>query len=418
MIALRGEFRVMVGVVEGDFQIDQVHVLLQFVNLPQHFLAMVHHHLAPRLYGFGSFHDHIDVALNLFDRHTGVLQAADELDQFEIPLRERANAGRRPRDEWKKAFLIVKSQRMRRQIAHSSDFVNRVHRAPPHFFRHTLDFDKTLTISISLCHEDMNCNVKNEGEILMINATKIALVTGGSRGLGRDAALALSRKGIDVILTYVSQQEQAEAVVGEIERTGRKAAALFLNAGETSSFDSFVLKLTELLRTKWNAERIDYLVNNAGIGVNTPIANTTEEQFDSLMNVHFKGVFFLTQKLLPYMNDHGAIINLSTGLTRFSIAGYGAYAAMKGAIEVLTKYMAKELGPRGIRVNAVAPGAIATDFNRLNSNEEGRKHIGSMIALGRVGEPEDIGGVVASLCTDELGWINGQRIEVSGGMNL
>ncbi len=252
----------------------------------------------------------------------------------------------------------------------------------------------------------------------MNKATKIALVTGGSRGLGRDAALALSRKGIDVILTYVSQKEQAEVVVGEIERNGGKAAALYLNAGDASSFDSFVLGLTELLRTKWNAERIDFLVNNAGIGLNTPIANTTEEQFDSLMNIHFKGVFFLTQKLVPHMNDHGAIINLSTGLTRFSIAGYGAYAAMKGAIEVLTKYMAKELGPRGIRVNAVAPGAIATDFNGLNVNEEGRKHIGSLIALGRVGEPEDIGGVVASLCTDELGWINGQRIEASGGMNL
>lgn len=252
----------------------------------------------------------------------------------------------------------------------------------------------------------------------MNNVTKIALVTGGSRGLGRDAARALSRKGIDVILTYVSQEEQAEAVASEIENTGRKAAALYLNAGDAGSFDSFVLKLTELLRAKWNAERIDYLVNNAGIGLNTPVANTTEEQFDSLMNVHFKGVFFLTQKLLPHMNDHGAIVNLSTGLTRFSIAGYGPYAAMKGAVEVLTKYMAKELGQRGIRVNAVAPGAIATDFNGLNVNEEGRKHIGSLIALGRVGEPEDIGGVVASLCTDELGWINGQRIEASGGMNL
>ena len=252
----------------------------------------------------------------------------------------------------------------------------------------------------------------------MNNVNKIALVTGGSRGLGRDAALALSRKGIDVILTYVSQREQAEAVVGEIERAGRRAAALSLNAGDAASFEGFALELTELLRAKWNAEGIDYLVNNAGIGLNVAIANTTEEQFDSLVNVHFKGVFFLTQKLLPHLNDNGAIVTLSTGLTRFSIAGYGAYAAMKGAIEVLTKYMAKELGPRGIRVNAVAPGAIATDFNGLNVNEEGRKHIGSLIALGRVGEPEDIGGVVASLCTDELGWINGQRIEASGGMNL
>lgn len=252
----------------------------------------------------------------------------------------------------------------------------------------------------------------------MNKLNKIALVTGGSRGLGKDAALALSRKGIDVILTYVSQKEQAEAVAREIEGTGRKAAALYFNAGDIASFDSFVLQLTDLLRTKWNTERIDYLINNAGNSVNASIATTTEEQFDSLMNIHFKGVFFLSQKLMPQLNDKGAIINLSTGLTRFSRDGYASYASMKGAIEVLTKYMAKELGPRGIRVNAVAPGAIATDFNGLNNNEQARKLTGSVIALGRVGEPEDIGGVIAALCTDELGWINGQRIEASGGMNL
>ncbi|MFD0674952.1 SDR family oxidoreductase [Cohnella sp. GCM10027633] len=254
----------------------------------------------------------------------------------------------------------------------------------------------------------------------MNHQSKIALVTGGSRGLGRDAALALARRGIAVVVTYHTQREQADLVVGEIERSGGRAAALRLDTGVVASFDGFVSELADLLRDKWNAERIDYLVNNAGIGASVPLASTTEEQFDSLMNVHLKGVFFLTQKLLPHLNDNGSIVNLSTGLTRFTIEGYGAYAAMKGAIEVLTKYMAKELGRRGIRVNAVAPGAIATDFNGggLKASEEARKHIGSLIALGRVGEPEDIGGVIASLVSDEMGWVNGQRIEASGGMNL
>ncbi|WP_218827838.1 SDR family NAD(P)-dependent oxidoreductase [Paenibacillus rigui] len=250
--------------------------------------------------------------------------------------------------------------------------------------------------------------------------TQIALVTGGSRGLGRNSALALAKKGIDVIVTYHSKREEAEAVVQQIEAGGRKAAALQLDAGLISSFDGFVQELTGVLRGKWDRGTIDYLVNNAGFGIGASFETTTEEQFDSLMNVHFKGVFFLTQKLLPHLEDNGGIVNLSTGLTRFASNGYSAYAAMKGAIEVLTKYLAKELGDRGIRVNAVAPGAIATDFGGgvLKSNQTVRDQISSVIALGRVGEADDIGGVVASLCSPEMGWVNAQRIEASGGMNL
>lgn len=254
----------------------------------------------------------------------------------------------------------------------------------------------------------------------MEKQAKVALVTGGSRGLGRNAALALSRKGIDVIITYQQQKEQAEAVVKEIEAEGRKAAALQLDAGAVASFDGFASQLSQVLKEKWNQEQLDFLINNAGFGLRAPLDSTTEEQFDSLMNVHFKGVFFLTQKLLPLIADHGGIVNISTGLTRFAIEGSGPYAAMKGAIEVLTKYMAKEWGRRGIRVNVVAPGAIATEFGGgyLKSNEGMRDYIGSQTALGRVGEPDDIGGVVAALCTPEMGWVNAQRIEASGGMFL
>jgi NAD(P)-dependent dehydrogenase (short-subunit alcohol dehydrogenase family) len=249
---------------------------------------------------------------------------------------------------------------------------------------------------------------------------KIALVTGGSRGLGRNAAIALARKGIDVIFTYNTQKDQADSVVKEIESIGRRAAALQLDAGLVASFDGFAAQLTGVLKEQWGRDQFDFLINNAGFGINEPIASTTEEQFDSLMNVHFKGVYFLTQKLLPLLADNGGIVNISTGLTRFAIEGYSAYAAMKGAIEVLTKYMAKELGRRGIRVNAVAPGAIATDFGggALKKNKQASDHIGAATALGRVGEADDIGGVVASLCTQELGWVNAQRIEASGGMFL
>ncbi|MDF2958702.1 MAG: short-chain alcohol dehydrogenase [Paenibacillus sp.] len=254
----------------------------------------------------------------------------------------------------------------------------------------------------------------------MNSTQKIALVTGGSRGLGRNSAIALSRKGIDVIITYHTQKEEAEKVVKEIEGNGRKAAALQLDAGDVSSIDAFVSRLSTVLNEKWNREKIDILVNNAGFGVHASIAETTEEQFDSMMNVQFKGVFFLSQRLFSRIADNGRVVNISTGLTRFVIEGFGAYSAMKGAIEVLTKYMAQEWGKRGIRVNAVAPGAIATDFGggSLRENHQLREFVASRTALGRVGEADDIGGVVASLCTDEFGWVNAIRLEASGGQML
>ena len=254
----------------------------------------------------------------------------------------------------------------------------------------------------------------------MNSTQKIALVTGGSRGLGRNTAIALSRKGIDVIVTYHTRKEDAEAVVKEIQGNGRKAAALQLDASDVSSFDAFVSSLVDVLNEKWNRDQFDILVNNAGFGFHVSIAETTEEQFDSMMNVQFKGVFFLSQKLFPRIADNGRVVNISTGLTRFVLDGFGAYSAMKGAIEILTKYMAKEWGKRGIRVNAVAPGAIATDFGggAVRDNREMRDFIGSNTALGRVGEADDIGGVVASLCTDEMGWVNAQRLEASGGQLL
>ncbi len=250
--------------------------------------------------------------------------------------------------------------------------------------------------------------------------SKIALVTGGSRGLGKNMAISLAKKGINVILTYNSKREDALAVVAELEQTGQKAAALQLNTGDIQSFDAFFVQLSDVLNSTFHATHFDFLINNAGIGINAPFAETTEEQFDQLMNIHFKGVYFLTQKALPFINDGGRIINLSTGLARFSSPGYAAYASMKGAIETLTRYMAKELGARRIAVNVVAPGAIETDFGGgvIRDNTGANKQVASVTALGRVGLPDDIGGVVAFLCSEEAGWINAQRIEVSGGMNL
>lgn len=249
---------------------------------------------------------------------------------------------------------------------------------------------------------------------------KLALITGGSRGLGRNAALALAHKGNDVIITYHSQQAQAETLVQEVRALGRKAVAIQLDAGHTASFDGFKAELLKILKENWQREHFDFLINNAGIGLSAPIAETTEALFDDLMNVHFKGVFFLTQKLLPHLADHGAIINVSSGLTRFTVPGNAAYAAMKGAVEVLTRYMAKELGARGIRVNTLAPGAIATDFGGggLKNSQQMQAFIASQTALGRTGEADDIGGIIAALCTPEMGWVNAQRIEASGGMFL
>jgi NAD(P)-dependent dehydrogenase (short-subunit alcohol dehydrogenase family) len=254
----------------------------------------------------------------------------------------------------------------------------------------------------------------------METTTKIALVTGGSRGLGKDAALRLAERGNDVIVTYNSQKDEARAVVEAIQQTGRRAAALQLNVGDTRSFDAFTTALHDTLKT-FQRERFDYLVNNAGHGVTVPsMADTTEEQFDELVRVHLKAPLFLTTKILPLLNDGGAIVNISTGLTRFSHPGSGAYASVKAGVETLTKYMAKEFGPRFIRANVVAPGAIATDFNggRLRNSTQVQDMIKAITALPRVGQADDIGSVVAFLCSDDAKWISGQRIEVSGGMYL
>ena len=254
----------------------------------------------------------------------------------------------------------------------------------------------------------------------MISNSKIALITGGSRGLGKEMALRIAEKGLDVVLTYHSKKDEAQAVVQQIEALGQKAAALQLNVGQVGTFNAFFAKLQQVLQTHFGTDKIDFLVNNAGIGIHAAFAETTEEQFDELLNIHFKGSFFLTQKALPFLNSGGGVINISTGLARFSFPGYAAYASMKGAIETLTKYQAKELGAKGIRVNVVAPGAIETDFGggAVRDNAALNAQVASMTALGRVGLPEDIGGVVAFLCTDEARWMNAQRIELSGGMML
>ncbi|MBM0108737.1 SDR family oxidoreductase [Steroidobacter sp. S1-65] len=250
--------------------------------------------------------------------------------------------------------------------------------------------------------------------------TPIAIITGGSRGLGRNMALQAARRGIDVLLTYRSNRKEAEAVVAEIEQSGRQAAALQLDVSVASSFDAFIEQVRAVLKNQWQRERFDFLVNNAGVGAHASFAETTEAQFDELMNIHLKGPFFLTQKLLPLLADGGRIVNISSGLARFALPGYAAYAAMKGAIEVLTRYQAKELGGRGIAVNVVAPGAIETDFGggAVRDNKELNNFVASVTALGRVGLPDDIGGVVASLLSPENRWINAQRIEASGGMFL
>ena len=255
---------------------------------------------------------------------------------------------------------------------------------------------------------------------MMATNSKIALVTGGSRGLGRNMALSIAKKEIDVIITYHSKKDEALEVVAAIEQTGQKAAALQLNTGDVKSFDSFYNEMKTVLKNTFNSNHFDFLINNAGTALYAAFADTTEEQFDAIFNIHFKGVFFLTQKALPFLNDGGRIINISSGLARFSYPGSSAYGSMKGAIEVLTRYMAKELGSRDIAANVVAPGAIETDFGggRVRDNKEINDQIAGNTALGRVGLPDDIGGVVAFLCTEDAKWINGQRIEVSGGINL
>lgn len=252
----------------------------------------------------------------------------------------------------------------------------------------------------------------------MNSKQKIALVTGGSRGLGKDMALQLSHKGIDVILTYQTKNEEAENVVATIKANGRKAAAIQLDVAKNETFDTFIGNLNEVLQKEFHTDKIDGLVNNAGVGIHANFADTTEEQFDSMVNIHLKAPFFLTQKLLPVFNDGSSIVNISSGLARFSFTGYDAYATMKGAVETLSKYQAKYLGSRGIRVNIVAPGAIETDFGggAVRDNKELNEQLASLTALGRVGQPDDIGGVVAFLISDESKWVNAQRIEVSGGI--
>ena len=250
--------------------------------------------------------------------------------------------------------------------------------------------------------------------------SKIALVTGGSRGLGKNMALSIAKKGVDLIITYNSKKDEALEVVKEIEALGQKAAAIQLSVDDVKTFDGFFGEVKTALKETFGADKINYLVNNAGVGVYAPFANTTEEQFDSMVNIHFKGVFFLTQKALALLEDGGAIVNISSGLARFSFPGYAAYGAMKGGVETLTRYQALELGARKIRVNVVAPGAIETDFGggMVRDNQDLNKQLASQTALGRVGLPDDIGGVVAFLCSDDSKWVNGQRIEVAGGFLL
>jgi NAD(P)-dependent dehydrogenase (short-subunit alcohol dehydrogenase family) len=249
---------------------------------------------------------------------------------------------------------------------------------------------------------------------------KIALITGGSRGLGKEMAFRLAEKGSDIVITYVSKKEAAEQVVKQIEAMGRKAAFLKFDANDIGAITDFVEDFKKILSSKWDTNKFDFLINNAGNGANIPFENATEEAFDLFMNIHYKSVYFLTQKLLPLINDNGRIINVSSGTTQYVIPGYSLYAPLKGAIETLTRYLAKEVGPKGITVNVIAPGPVETDFNNGGNRDfpERKKFLASRAALGRVGLPEDIGGVVAFLCSEDGRWISGQRIEISGGMNL
>ncbi|MGE0326076.1 MAG: SDR family NAD(P)-dependent oxidoreductase [Polyangiaceae bacterium] len=248
----------------------------------------------------------------------------------------------------------------------------------------------------------------------------IALITGGSRGLGRSMALHLADRGVDVVITYNQNSAAADEVVKLAEAKGQKAVALQLDASDTTSFGAFAERLQSELSKTFGRERFDYLVNNAGTGLHKPLAETTEAEFDSMMKLHVKGPFFFTQKLLPLLNDGGRILNVSSGLARFTLPGYGAYAMMKGAIEVLTRYQAKELGDRKITVNTLAPGAIETDFGggTVRDNKQVNAMVASMTTLGRVGLPDDVGAAVAMLLSPDSAWITAQRIEVSGGQSI
>ncbi len=248
---------------------------------------------------------------------------------------------------------------------------------------------------------------------------KIALITGGSRGLGRSMAEHLVAHGVDVLFTYHSNETEAKNVVASLMAKGRKAVALQLDTGKIPSFGAFADQVKAVLKDTWGRDSFDFLVNNAGIGFYAPFTEVTEADFDTIMDIHFKGVFFLTQKLLPLIADGGRIVNISSGLARFSYPGSSLYASAKGAVEVLTRYLSKELGARRIAVNTLAPGAIETDFGggRVRDNPELNAQIAAQTPLGRVGLPDDIGGAIAMLLSDEAGWINGQRIEVAGGIH-
>ncbi|MDP4686945.1 MAG: SDR family oxidoreductase [Salibacteraceae bacterium] len=252
-----------------------------------------------------------------------------------------------------------------------------------------------------------------------MSKNKIALITGGSRGLGRDMAINLAKKGIDIMFTYHSNLAAANEVVTEIEGLNQKVKAFKLDTSNVKEFEDFFNDVSSYLKSEYGSGHFDFLVNNAGTGIYKPFSETTEQDFDEMVNIHFKGVYFLTQKAVALLNDGGRIINISSGLARFSLPGSSAYASAKGAVEVFTRYMAKELSPRKITANTVAPGAIGTDFgDGENKTERKITAVTNFTALGRVGEAEDIGGVVAFLCSPEAGWINGQRIEVSGGIFL
>jgi NAD(P)-dependent dehydrogenase (short-subunit alcohol dehydrogenase family) len=254
----------------------------------------------------------------------------------------------------------------------------------------------------------------------MTTSARIALITGGNRGIGRSTALRLAEHGVDVILTYRSNAEEAEAVVASIQELGRSAVAFPLDTGVVASFEPFAERVAESLRQTWDRETFDFLVNNAGMSIAGAFADVTEQDLDRLVDVHFKGVFFLTQRLLPLLAENGSIVNISTGLTRFTGPQRVGYASVKGAVEVLTRYLAEELGPRGITVNTIAPGAVATDFSggAVRDNEQIRQHIVSQTSLGRHAVADDIGGAVAALLGDGNRWVTGQRLEVSGGYRL
>jgi NAD(P)-dependent dehydrogenase (short-subunit alcohol dehydrogenase family) len=252
------------------------------------------------------------------------------------------------------------------------------------------------------------------------NSNKVALVTGGSRGLGRDMAIQLAKRDFDIIITYKSNEAEANKVVTTINALGKKAIALQLDVAKSSSYDGFISNLKAKLASDFSTNQIHALVNNAGTGLYASFENTTEEQFDEMVNVHLKAAFFLTQKSLPLLADGTSIVNITTGLARFSYSNYSAYAIMKAAIDSLTRYQALELGSRKIRVNSLAPGAIETDFGggAVRDNKDLNNMIANTTALGRVGQPDDIGSVVAFLCSEDAKWINAQRIEVAGGIHI